>query len=329
MKQCLIVGVDVSKKTLDMCFKPSGLQLQISNDLPGFKQWFKILKQQRSIDNEVLVIMEHTGPYSFQFELFLRKSAIPYCKLCALEIKRSLGMLRGKNDKVDAVRIASYGWMRRDTLTADEYPIEAIERLRDLLSLRSKLVQDRSGYMCRIKELRACRKLAKSDLLLKMQAHIIDELTSTIAVVEKQIKQLLQSDKKLQKTFLLLQSIKGVGLVVGAYMIAWTENFRRFANARKFNCYSGLAPFSHQSGSSIHARSRLSHLANKEAKTLLGLAATCAMQYDPELKQYYLRRQAEGKLKQSCINIIKAKIVARMFAVVKRQTPYQQLSIAA
>src|SRR3546814_3601464 len=40
-------------------------------------------------------------------------------KLAALEIKRSLGVTRGKNDKVDAERIAQYGWLRKDALDCD------------------------------------------------------------------------------------------------------------------------------------------------------------------------------------------------------------------
>ncbi len=329
MKQCLLVGVDVSKSMLDHFFKPSDICLQVLNNSQGFKQWFKVLKQQMNIDSEVLVVMEHTGHYSRKFELFLRKHGIGYCKIPALQIKRSLGVIRGKNDKIDAERIATYGWMRRELLKADEYPGEKIERLKAVLSLRSHLVKQRSGCMCRLKEVKSSFECHKSDSLVTTTGNIIKELTKAIQVLEKEIKQILDCDETLKKTYLLLKSIKGVGLIVGAYMIACTQNFRRFANARKFNCYAGLAPFTHQSGSSIKTKSRVSHFANKEAKSLLNLAAGSAIQFDPEMKSYYSKRVAEGKGKMSCLNIIRAKLVARMFAVVKRQTPYLPLTIAA
>jgi len=108
-----------------------------------------------------------------------------------------------------------------------------------------------------------------------------------------------------------------------------TNNFKRFSNARQFNCYSGLAPFKHQSGTSINGRAHVSHLANKEAKTLLNLGASVAIRFNPEMKEYYQKRVAEGKRKMSCLNIIRSKIVARMFAVVKRQTPYQITNFAS
>ncbi|MEJ7673747.1 MAG: transposase [Chitinophagaceae bacterium] len=76
----------------------------------------------------------------------------------------------------------------------------------------------------------------------------------------------------------------------------------------------GLVPFEHTSGTSIRGKSRVSHFANKKAKRLLNLAASVAIQHNQELKQYYQRRVAEGKSKIGTLNIIRKKLVDRMFA---------------
>jgi transposase len=324
MKEFLIVGVDVSKSTLDFYCKPSGLSLCLENNAAGFKQWFRELKKIWVQGAGLLVVLEHTGQYSSRFESFLRSRSIGYCKIAALQIKRSLGVIRGKNDKVDAERIANYGWLRRDILTADQPPVEGIRELRDLLSLRSKMVRDRSGYVSRLKEMKACGSCTQRTELGKMQQKMIDILTKNIQVLEAKIKSVINAHSAIQTTSDLLRSIKGIGWIIAAYMISYTDNFKRFSNARKFNCYAGLAPFKHESGSSIKGRARVSHLANKEAKTLLNLAASSAIQHDEEMKRYYKRRIEEGKRKMSCLNIIRSKLVARMFAVVKRQTPYME-----
>ena len=329
MKQFLVVGVDVSKATLDICFKPSGVIMHIGNSSNGFKDWHKELKRWLQPETTLMVIMEHTGGYSARFESFLRNKCIDYCKLPALQIKRSLGMTRGKNDKVDAQRIAEYGWLRREILRADEPCLEGIERLKQLLSLRSKLVRDRSGYVCRVKEMKTTADYNKKDPLLHMQEKLIVTLTLHIKMAEQQIDNLLHEYSVLKRTSDLLRSIKGVGKIIAAYMICCTNNFKRFTNARKFNCYAGLAPFKNESGTSIKGRARVSHLANKEAKALLNLAASCAIRYDKELKGYYSKRVAEGMRKMSCLNIIRSKIVSRIFAVAKRQTPFVELSVAA
>ena len=69
---------------------------------------------------------------------------------------------------------------------------------------------------------------------------------------------------------------------------------------------------------------RVSHLADKQMKTLLDLSAKSAIQYDKELKEYYLKRTQNGKSKMSTINVVRNKILYRMFAVVKRQTPFTE-----
>jgi transposase len=329
MKDLLIVGVDVSKLTLDFHCKPGDFALQTENKLAGFKLWLTGIRKLFGLELPIFVVMEHTGRYSARFEMFLRSKSIDFCKVPALQIKRSIGVARGKNDKVDAARIAEYAWLRRDLLVADVPVLQGIAELRNLLSLRSKLVKDRSGYLCRLKEMRATESCSKSDITIQIQERIIQELTRAIKKTEDQIRLIIRTNEVLKKTCTLLTSIKGVGLIVAAYMIANTNNFTRFANARKFNCYAGLAPFAHESGTSIKSRSRVSHLANKEVKTLLNLAAFAAIQFDPELKTYYQKRVAEGMKKMACLNIIRSKIVSRMYAVVKRETPYITITLAA
>ena len=105
-----------------------------------------------------------------------------------------------------------------------------------------------------------------------------------------------------------------------------TDNFQRFSAPRKFACYSGVAPFEYSSGTSIRGKTKTSHLANREVKVYLTRAAITAIAWDPQIKAYYKRKIAEGKHKASVINAVRAKIIARCFAVIKRKTPFVTLS---
>jgi len=60
-------------------------------------------------------------------------------------------------------------------------------------------------------------------------------------------------------------------------------------------------------------------------KTLLSLASVSAIQYDSELKLYYKRKIAEGKTKLIALSNVRYKILSRVFAVIKRGTPYVEL----
>ena len=328
MQNFIFIGTDVSKLTLDHGIYPSMVHQKTTNNSAGFKSW---LRWAMGFGNkeQLWVVMEHTGYYSYQFELFLHQQSIRYTKVAALEIKRSVGLVRGKSDKVDALLISRYGWMNRDRLDPQQLSTAVITELKDLVSLRDKLVKDRSGYKARMKEQAATRKYAKMHLQNKIQARMIKELTKDIKEVEAAIKNLIKEDEALLNNYKLLVSIKAVGFVTAVYMLAYTENFRKFLNSRKFACYAGLAPFEHTSGTSLRGKNRVSHYANKKAKCLLNLAASVAIQHNPEMKAYYSRRVNEGKSKMGTLNIIRHKLVDRMFAVVKRATPYTEtLSIA-
>ncbi|MEZ5037261.1 MAG: IS110 family transposase [Chitinophagales bacterium] len=95
------------------------------------------------------------------------------------------------------------------------------------------------------------------------------------------------------------------------------------SNPRSLACHCGVAPFERSSGL-FKGKARVSHMANKRLKTALHMAALSAMKLDKELKQFYERKVAEGKSKMSVINAIRNKLIHRIFAVIKRATPYQK-----
>ena len=120
MNYSLIVGVDISKATLDVCIHPAGQQFSIQNNEKGFRVLLNALNKLPQPRTEVLVVMEHTGYYSFRLECFLCEQAIGYCKVPALQIIRSAGINRQKSDRADARQIARYGWQHRECLQADD-----------------------------------------------------------------------------------------------------------------------------------------------------------------------------------------------------------------
>jgi transposase len=97
-----------------------------------------------------------------------------------------------------------------------------------------------------------------------------------------------------------------------------------FKNARALACYCGIAPFESSSGNS-NGTPKVNHLANKRIKTMLNMAAVAAIRIKGEHKEYYNRRVKNGKSKMSTLNIIRNKLLYRVFAVVNRGTPYVDL----
>ena len=267
--------------------------------------------------------MEHTGLYSCCFESFLHQHQIGFCKVSALEIKRSIGLVRGKTDKLDAVRIAEYGYEKKNRLIVNKPLSNDLKRLQVLHSTYQRFVRHRAALINALKEYKyIC--IAEKDLIIQAQGQLIKNFDMQINKLISEIEMAIDKQPALKQNFHLLQSIKGVGKIWALTVIIKTHNFTRFINARKFACFCGTAPFDHSSGTSIRKNARVSHLADKQMKTLLDLSAKSAIQYDKELKDYYLKRTQNGKSKMSTINVVRNKILYRMFAVVKRQTPFTE-----
>ncbi len=323
MKIQHIIGADLSKKSIDLVCHLQNTHIQIENSFPGFKSLLQWLEQQEINLSETMIVMEHTGLYSFCFEKFLHQYQIAFCKVNALAIKRSIGLVRGKTDKLDAARIAAYGYEKRDKLVVDVPTSDALKRLQILYSTRERLVKQRASLTCAVKEYKNIG-IPEKDIIMQTQLQLIKKFDTQIERLMNEIESIINEQETMKQNFHLLQSIRGVGKIVAITTIIKTHNFTRFVNARKFACFCGTAPFEHSSGTSIRKKSRVSHLADKQMKSLLDLSAKSAIQYDKELREYYLKRTEGGKSKMSTINVVRNKILYRMFAVIKRQTPFTE-----
>lgn len=317
-----VLGIDISKLTIDVYLHVNQSHELFNNNPAGFRKLISWLKKEKIILKDLLICFEHTGMYSFELANFLTIKNIDYVMESAIQIKRSMGIVRGKNDKIDAQRIADYAYRRRDKLEFSVLPSKMISKIQKLLSLRETMVKHRSSYKVTIQE--NSRILVKSEYkcFFEAQNKLVKSLTTQICKVEEQIKLIITSDLKLENIYNLITSISGVGFIVAAYFISTTSCFTKFKNGRKYACYCGTAPFEYSSGTSIHFKTRVNPMANKKMKSLLNMSARSAITCDPELKEYYHRKVEQGKNKMSTLNIIRNKIIHRVFAVVNRGTPY-------
>ncbi len=329
MKITATMGMDVSKKTLDChLFIQQKSLPPVSNDSKGFKTIKRWLLKELKTTEGLLVVMEYTGIYTYGIERFLEQQQIKFVKRAALDVKRSLGMVRGKSDKVDARFISKYGWMRKEELQPMSPLSDAQVELQQLMSHRDKLVSDKASYQSKLKELVSQMGQKVNEKMTASMKYVMEILAQEIKETEDSIKELISADQPLQTNYDLVCSVTGIGFATSVHLLIATENFTRFSDVRKLICYCGIAPFEHSSGTSIRGKVRVSHLANKKIKSLLTLAAMSAIQHDPELKLKYEQKVKEGKPKMSVVNIIRAKLIERVFAVIKKQKPYE-LRVAA
>jgi len=322
------IGIDVSKNELDFAVQHDGRFLfhrEIANEPPAINAFIKELGKLPGFSlNKAVFCMEHTGIYNNHSLACLYKKKAHICLEAASQIKNSLGNIRGKNDKVDAIRIAGYAYDKRDKLRLWVPKREVVQQLSHLAATRLRLITVKKQLKTPLKEHNAFSTGKVARQSLQVCSHSLKAINQDIERADKAIQQLIAGDEELTRIFRLVTSVSGIGKVTAVQVIVTTNEFKDINNPKKFACYSGVAPFTDDSGK-ITKKARVSHMANKKVKTLLHLSAIVAIQHNADLKLFYERKVLqEKKNKMSVINAVRNKLILRIFACVNQNRPYQK-----
>lgn len=225
--------------------------------------------------------MEHTGIYNAHAMSCLHDLGFPIWLESSLQIKRSGGMQRGKNDAVDAVRIAEYSFRFRDRLRLWQPPRLVIQKLAYLSALRQRLIVARQQLAQPVAEQQGFVDKAVGRQMARACQASLKALEADLASADRQIKELIRQDERLSELFELVTSVPGVGGATAAEVLVATNEFKDISEPKKLACHAGVAPFEHQSGTSVRGRTRVSQHARKRLKSLFHMGAMSAIQAKP------------------------------------------------
>lgn len=322
------VGIDVSKLTLDFMVLAGVnklFHLQVENSAAGIESFIKQLRSVYFISlKECLFCLEHTGIYNNPLLDYFEKNKCNVWLESAIHIKQSSGLMRGKNDKIDSYRIALFASRNRESAKLWQPKREVIKKLKTLAATRSRLITAKVQLETSLKEGNKYTDKAAQKLFESCCRHSLAGLKKDIAYTEEQIKKVITEDERLNELFDIITSVPGVGPVTATEVIVSTNEFKDIKEAKKYACYSGIAPFSYTSGTSIKGKAKVSNMANKQVKKLLHMASLTAAVYDKELKTYFERKVAEGKNKMAVLNAIRNKLIQRVFACVRENRKYEK-----
>lgn len=319
MQNQTIIGIDVSAATLDICVMGKGQKsVVIKNDAVAIRKFFMAYKKEC-----LLIGMENTGRYNWALYEVLKDMHHQVYVISPLHLKKSMGLVRGKSDKVDAIRIALFISKNHADIPRWKPSSPAVQKLKILLTERNARVKSKRQLLKQQYDYAKMKHLGLDRYLQKLNLQQLVLIDKQLVQIEQEIEIIIKADERMNEQAKLIRSVPGAGKVLSWMILAKTESFTTITEPRKMACYSGVVPFSNQSGTSLRGKQRVSSYADKGIKSILHLAAMSAIRLKNDLREYYLRKVAEGKNKMSALNAVRNKIIHRIFAVIKNQTPYQ------
>src|SRR6266851_3227876 len=260
-----IVGIDVSKKTLDAyCAKGQMQQGRtFANSPDGWKlvrTWLKVMGSKQAH-----VCMEATGRHSLGVALALHEAGHVVSVVNPAQIRdfarTKLG--RNKTDQVDAALIREYAELFKPEPWTPPSP--AMRRLCELQTMRAGIIRSRAEWKNRIGS-------GLGDIsATKLAAATIDHFTTQLEAIDRAISETIDQDAELHGRRDLLVSVIGVGDTLAALLMAKMPEPGVLRRSGEIVAYAGLNPSHHRSGTSIDRR----RASQKSVMPSCGRRSTC------------------------------------------------------
>lgn len=312
----IALGLDVSKLTVDACLllaNGTRQTIKIANNRAGFIDLMSFL-HGLAID-QIHACLEPTGKYSRPLSDFLHAVGIKTSLVNSYTVKnhgRSKN-IRNKSDRIDSFLLADYCMMHNPPAWTP--PASTRLELRDLQNRLANIVE-----LIRQEENRL-EAGVESAVVREDIEDSLGRLYLRKKKLETCAKELIQGDPRFSHNFKILKSIIGVGDTSAILMLALID-FSQFSSGRKVGAYAGLAPIIHDSGTSIHARPKISRSGSPQLRGALYFPAMVAMQHNPQIRQFAERLKAKNKPAKVIICASMRKLLVLASALIRKQEFY-------
>ena len=325
------VGIDVSKKELSVCFSTmeQGQRIRIlstksfANNGEGLRKLDSWVRSHRKdADVPFAAVMEATGVYYEEAAYFLKAQGWAVSVLLPNSTKafgRSLNV-KSKTDAIDAKVLAQMALERElpgwDPLTPKMLTIKRLCRE------RVALLQHKTAALNQL-EAMDCAHDTGRDSAERGKAHV-RFLEEQVKAVERDIQREVTSDRSLKEKLGKVCTIKGVGLVTAATVIAETNGFALFKSKAQLVSYAGYDVVENQSGSSVRGRTRISKKGNSHLRRAMHFPALVAVKHVPEMKALFERVFDETRVKMKGYVAVQRKLLVLIYTLYKRDMAYDQ-----
>jgi transposase len=308
------IGIDVSKDWLDIAIHGQNRPLRIANTSQAVTAFLAGL----AADAIGLIAFEPTGGYEHSLRQGLAAAGLPFARVHPNQLVafRTRSGITAKTDAADARLLADFAAV--DLARRGLRPVvEGDEALRELAARRRQLVGLLQAERCRA-------ALARAADVRASLVPVIAALEEALATVTAALAARIAAQTALAQQAALLQSLKGVGPVTAATLMAELPELGQLSG-KEIAALVGLAPRTRDSGRR-RARATTGH-GRPGVRRVLFNAARAAIRWNPVMKEFYERlvkdNQRPGKV---ALTAVMRKLLVVLNAIARDNQPWKHAS---
>ncbi len=309
------VGVDVSKKWLDIYIHPKNEFFRISNCVIGINK----LLQTLSAYNIERIVCESSGGYE---NLLLNLCAEAQYKIWQVDPKRIKAFIvsegiKAKTDKIDAKMIA---------LFASQKEPKYDKHQKSLIHCKLRALVQRKTDLTNMASMEKKRLNGPSGLYCKENIeNILKIFSDNINTLDVEIQKIIDEDDDMNNRKQILESIPGIGKTTAANLIAHMPELGTVEN-KEAAALLGVAPYTKQSGT-YKGQETISG-GRFAPRCALYMAALTACRYNPVMKNFYSRLRNTGKKPKVAVVAVMNKLIVTINAMCKKNMKWVHLPIS-
>jgi transposase len=324
------IGVDISKNKFDACLAVidetqkvtvKSEKSSIPNSAKGFNELVQWAKKHCSSDAQTIFCMEATGNYHEHLSWYLYQHGSSVSILLPNKARyymRSLG-IKTKHDIIDAKGLAIM--VAQQQLKLWQPLSDEIYYLRQLTRFYQQLQDSRTMYRNQLQAFAHTR--IENDTVADGLKNLIETVEGQIKQIAVAIEQTLRKDPVLWMKIENINSIKGLGIISIATVIAETDGFALFENLSQLVSYSGYDVIKNQSGKH-QGKTKISKMGNGRIRRILFMPAFSVVKYNVRpFVNLYNRVYQRTMIKMKAYVAVQRKILILIYTLWKKQEKFK------
>lgn len=298
-----VVGIDVSKASLDVAFGLDGPVLTFPNEPKGHRALARVLNKRAASR----IVLEATGGYEHTVLRHLADRQFPAIRVNPRQVRdfaRATGIL-AKTDAIDARVLVRFG----AAVEPVHRPRPSLERetLARTQARRAQLVALRTMEVNRAQQ-------ATDEFITRTIRAVIKTLNQQIEAIQAESAEVIAEHQALERTYAILTSVPGVGPVTAAVLMGQMPELGTLSR-QAAAALAGLAPFNKDSGTQRGQR----HIrgGRSQVRTALYMTTLTAARCNPVIIEDFTRMIAAGKPHKVAMTACMRKLLTILNALVR------------